>query len=138
MSTIITTNPYTFTVEDNMNIKAVFENSTGSLTGVSSSGAYATVSSGTCYVYFNNSQIATAQSMGYGFTVSTTGSFPKTFTGSASVAIDCSNMSTSFFNSYKIQVMWGGVVKTTITGRQYASITLDVRTSALVLNIVNK
>lgn len=33
MSTIITTNPYTFTVEDNMSIKAVFENNTGTITG---------------------------------------------------------------------------------------------------------
>lgn len=33
MSTIITTNPYTFTVQDNMSIKAVFENNTGTITG---------------------------------------------------------------------------------------------------------
>lgn len=33
MSTIITQNPYTFTVEDNMSIKAVFENNTGTITG---------------------------------------------------------------------------------------------------------
>ena len=57
MSTIITTNPYTFTVEDNMSIKAVFENNTGTITGakynLSANGYGATVYlNGTSKGYF--------------------------------------------------------------------------------------
>lgn len=38
MSTIITTNPYTFTVEDDMSIKAVFEDDAGKIMAVAAGG----------------------------------------------------------------------------------------------------
>ena len=138
MSTIITDNPYTFTVQDNMSIKAVFENSVGTLQGINTSGAYVQSSSGTMYINFNGTRVANAYSSGYGFSVNYDTTFPITFTGSGSVNIDCSNMYTSFFNTYKINVQWGGATKTTITSKTYVSVSLDIRSSYLTLNIVNK
>lgn len=54
MSTIITTNPYTFTVEDNMSIKAVFENAGGTIVSFTKGGAVQTGYSGTFSVALKN------------------------------------------------------------------------------------
>ena len=78
MSTIITTNPYTFTVEDNMSIKAVFENNvilldsiTCSYTGTNSgvSGTY------TNTAYYDDNSLASATATGYSWHTPSYGTF---------------------------------------------------------------
>lgn len=54
MSTIITTNPYSFTVEDNMNIKAVFEDAGGKIVSFTKGSAVQTGYSGTFSVSLMN------------------------------------------------------------------------------------
>lgn len=59
MSTIITTNPYTFTVEDNMSIKAVFEDSNATVITIGSEGkSYTSYGNVNWTMNYNGSRIA--------------------------------------------------------------------------------
>lgn len=104
MSTIITTNPYTFTVEDNMSIKAVFENSAGVIKSIESQGVVGTGYSGTCYVYLYSNTGSTIGSAtfsyvsGGGFTMTSNTLNNKQFLDGYKISLNCNNMPSGAFN----------------------------------------
>ena len=107
MSTIITTNPYTFTVQDNMSIKAVFEDSNPKVNGYNRTGDnytyYGTVNWTLSYA---GSRIA----HGKYFSISTSGSYSygsiklKVYSGSTLLG--------SSTSSIQIPDSWGGKLLT--------------------------
>lgn len=102
MSTIITTNPYTFTVEDNMSIKAVFENAAGTIKSVSKGGAIGTDYGGTFSVYMKNGSttIGTASCTyvkGGNITIDSNSLTGKTFQTGYTLYLNGSGMSTNYY-----------------------------------------
>ena len=104
MSTIITDNPYTFTVQDNMSIKAVFENSAGVIKSISANGVVGTGYSGTCYVYLYSNTGSTIGSAtisyvsGGGFTMTSNTLNNKQFLDGYKISLNCTSMPSGAFN----------------------------------------
>lgn len=68
MSTVITDNPYTFTVEDNMSIKAVFEDNVillDSITCTYTGNSAGTTGTYTNTAYYDNTSLARASATGW-------------------------------------------------------------------------
>ena len=104
MSTIITDNPYSFTVEDNMSIKAVFENAAGVIKSIKSQGVVGTGYSGTCYVYLYSNTGSTIGSAtfsyvsGGGFTMTSNTLNNKQFLDGYKISLVCTSMPSGAFN----------------------------------------
>lgn len=120
MSTIITQNPYTFTVEDNMNIKAVFEDNVILLDSITCSYTGTTPAvSGTFTntAYYDDNSIARASATGYGspgtfsFKIIDGITLPMTLQAGKVIKQTVSN--TSYYNYY-LQI-WDRTTSTKLT-----------------------
>lgn len=119
MSTIITQNPYTFTVEDNMSIKAVFENAGVIVQDIRQAGSFAGYSSESYYLRYGSTLLATWYIGTSGSTITKNGTYPRTLTDtSKSINITLASGSGVFNGKFKIVEVDTGTVlvsKTTST-----------------------